>query len=111
MEVLYQGEEEFFPQRRTRADNIYTNRAHEAAQVLSKHMLSSPSTGNTPVILWRGDLSFPDAAYSSTGRFYFAAYAQWDAAGDDIANQIWLKNLGLQQKLWVNSGSGKSPKV
>ena len=93
MEVLYQGEEEFFPQRRTRADNIYTNRAHEAAQVLSKHMLSSPSTGNTPVILWRGDLSFPDAAYSSTGRFYFAAYAQWDAAGDDIANQIWLKNL------------------
>jgi len=92
-EVLYQDNEGPFPQRRARADNIYTDRVSEAAQVLSRHMPAAPSPGNTPVILWRGTQSFPDAAYSARGRFYFASYAQWDHAEDDLANEAWLKSL------------------
>jgi FAD/FMN-containing dehydrogenase len=92
-EVLYQDNEGPFPQRRARADNIYTDRVSEAAQVLSRHMPAAPSPGNTPVILWRGAQSFPDAAYSAQGRFYFASYAQWDHAEDDLANEAWLKAL------------------
>jgi len=56
-------------------------------------MPAAPSPGNTPVILWRGTAPYPDAAYSARGRFYFASYAQWDAAADDLANEAWLKNL------------------
>ena len=93
MEVLYQDNEGPFPQRRARADNIYTDNILDSAGVLSKHMLTSPSDGNTPVILWRGDLTFPDAACSTTGLFYLAGYAQWDHAEDDHANQDWLKNF------------------
>ena len=92
-EVLYQDNEGPFPQRRARADNIYTNRAADTVPALSKYMLTAPSTGNTPVILWRGDLKFPDAAYSTTGQFYLAGYAQWDKAEDDFANQRWLKEF------------------
>lgn len=93
MEVLYQDNEGPFPQRRARADNIYTDRIVDAARVLGRHMPSAPSPGNTPVILWRGDLAFPDAACSTSGRFYLAGYAQWDDAATDIANQDWLRAL------------------
>ena len=92
-EVLYQDNEGPFPQRRARADNIYTNRAVDAARVLSRHMPAAPSPGNTPVILYHGEHKFRDAAYSATGRFYFAGYAQWDDAADDLANQAWLRKL------------------
>ena len=92
-EVLYQDNEGPFPQRRARADNIYTNHVREAAEVLSRHMPEAPSAGNTPVILWRGTAPYPDAAYSARGRFYFASYAQWDHAEDDLANEAWLKAL------------------
>lgn len=92
-EVLYQDNEGPFPQRRARADNIYTDRVSDATEILSRHMPQAPSTGNTPVILWRGTEPYPDAAYSTRGRFYFATYAQWDNAVDDAANATWLKNL------------------
>ncbi len=92
-EVLYQDNEGPFPQRRARADNIYTDRVGDATRVLAKHMPQAPSPGNSPVILWRGDAPFPEAAYSARGRFYFAGYAQWDAAADDTANAAWLKAM------------------
>ena len=92
-EVLYQDNEGPFPQRRARADNIYTEHVREAAEILSRHMPEAPSLGNTPVILWRGTAPYPDAAYSARGRFYFASYAQWDRAEDDLANEAWLKAL------------------
>jgi FAD/FMN-containing dehydrogenase len=92
-EVLYQDNEGPFPQRRARADNIYTDEVRAAAEVVSRHMPEAPSPGNTPVILWRGTAPFPDAAYSARGRFYFASYAQWDHAEDDLANEAWLKAL------------------
>jgi FAD/FMN-containing dehydrogenase len=92
-EVLYQDNEGPFPQRRARADNIYTDRVVEAATVLSRHMPGAPSPGNTPVILWRGTVDFPSAAYSARGSFYFATYAQWDSAASDGANEQWLKAL------------------
>lgn len=95
MEHLYQDNEGPFPQRRSRADNIFTNRVVDATRVLNSHMPKAPTAGNTPVILYMGDLEMSpeDACYSATGRFYLAAYAQWDNAEDDIANQHWLKNL------------------
>ena len=94
MEMLYQDNEGPFPQARAYVDNIFTNRVVEATEVLSQHMPDSPSDGNTPVILWRGELEFPDdAVYSSEGLFYFAGYAQWTHAADDQANQKWLKKM------------------
>lgn len=95
MEHLYQDNEGPFPQRRARADNIFTDRVVDATKVLSAHMLKAPTAGNSPVILYMGDqkMSPKDACYSATGRFYLAAYAQWDDAKDDLANQQWLKNL------------------
>lgn len=92
-EVLYQDNEGPFPQRRARADNIYTNHVSDAAAILMRHMPAAPSPGNTPVILWRGTKPFPDAAYSASGRFYFATYAQWDHRENDFANELWLRAL------------------
>ena len=93
MEMLYHDNEVPFPQARAWVDNIFTNRVVEATEVLSRHMPSAPSDSNTPVILWRGDLDFPNSAYSSEGRFYFAGYAQWTNASDDFANQKWLRHM------------------
>ena len=92
-EILYQENEGPFPQRRARADNIFTNDPVKAAEVMGRHMPLAPSTGNTPVILHKGEREFPDAAYSASGKFYFAGYAQWDHAADDLANQAWLRGL------------------
>ncbi|MEJ8567017.1 FAD-binding oxidoreductase [Elongatibacter sediminis] len=93
LEILYQENEGPFPQRRARADNIYTNEPVEAAKVVRQHMPAAPSAGNTPVFLYKGELEFPEAAYSSTGKCYLAGYAQWDHAADDPANQAWLRDL------------------
>jgi len=92
-EMLYQDNEVPFPQARAQVDNIFTNRVAEATEVLSRHMPSSPSDGNTPVIVWRGNLDFPNSVYSSEGRFYFAGYAQWTNASDDYVNREWLRHL------------------
>jgi FAD/FMN-containing dehydrogenase len=75
-------------------DNIYTDRVVDAANVLARHIAAAPTPGNTPVVLWRGTDPYPrDAAYTARGRFYFATYAQWDDAADDVANAAWLKQL------------------
>lgn len=94
LEALYQDNEAPFPQRRARADNIYTDKLAASARVLQQHMREAPSDGDTPVLLWRGTDPYPkDAAYSTRGRFYVAGYAQWDDAADDVANAGWLKGL------------------
>jgi FAD/FMN-containing dehydrogenase len=92
-EMLYHDNEGPFPQRRARADNIYVDRLADATQILSRHMPAAPAPGNTPVLLWRGLNPYPDAAYSTRGRFYFATYAQWDDPATDDANGAWLKGL------------------
>ena len=92
-EMLYQENEGPFPQSRASADNIFTERAVEAAEVVERHMRLAPSPSDTPVILYRGALEFPDAAYSLTGKFYMSAYAQWGNAADDKANLAWLKDF------------------
>lgn len=102
-ELLFQEEEVGFPQKRGRADNILTNRAVEAASVLERHMPLSPSPSNTPVILYLGDHTYPDAAYSSTGRFYMSAYAQWDDPADDPVNLAWLCNLYDEMEPFASS--------
>ena len=35
----------------------------------------------------------------------------WDTTSKKLRETFIHYSLGLQQKLWVNSGSGKSPKV
>ena len=97
-EDLYRDNEAAFPQRRAKADNIFTNDVVGAAAVLGEHMPEAPSDGNSPVLLWRGPESEAVGAGSSHGRFYVATYAQWDNNGMDADNSDWLIGLydGLQ---------------
>lgn len=90
-EDLYQENEGPFPQGRAIADNIYTDRAADLVPVVTKHIVKAPSEKNTPVLVWRGDLDFKDAACSMTGDFYLSCYAQWGGKENDLKNKEWLR--------------------
>ncbi|MBW8809316.1 MAG: BBE domain-containing protein [Lysobacter sp.] len=57
-----------------------------------------------PLLIWRGASSWPDAAYSAEGRWFFSTYAQWNDAADDEVNRGWLKAL-YDELATVASGS------
>jgi FAD/FMN-containing dehydrogenase len=94
IEVGYEDNEGPFPQRRARADNIYSDDLPAASRIIARHMPEAPSPGDSPVLLWRGTDPYPtDSAYTARGRFYVAGYAQWNDPADDLANGQWLKDL------------------
>lgn len=78
---------------RVRADNIMTDNLAAAVDILMAHIPNRPSTTTTPLILWRGEHMYPEAAFSITGRFSVSTYAQWNHAKDDAVNSRWLTTL------------------
>lgn len=75
------------------ADNILTDHPQRAAEILTAHLPNLPSSATLPLFIWRGSPSLADAAFSARGRWYFSTYARWGDAGEDEANQRWLRSL------------------
>lgn len=75
------------------ADNILTDHAERAAEILIAHLPSLPSLATLPIFIWRGSPSLPDGAFSARGRWYFSTYARWSDANEDEVNQKWLRSL------------------
>lgn len=55
-----------------------------------RHMPNSPSRVSAPVILYKGNPQLGYGACQTSGKFYFACYAQWDDPAADEANKNWL---------------------
>lgn len=79
--------------KRFRSDNILTEDIRSAVEVIMKHIPSSPSGKNIPLIIYRGNTDLPDAAFSVYGRYFVSTYAQWDSPEDDTINETWLHSL------------------
>lgn len=82
-----------FSEARYRTDNILTNNPREAVKILSSHLNRRPSRSSLPIFIWRGNPILSDAAFSASGKFYFATYVNWQDAKDDEINKQWLSNL------------------
>lgn len=92
-EALYRQTDAMTVSRRYRTDNILTDRTHDIAPILTRHLARSPSAATTALVVWRGRPTYPDAAFSAQGRFFVSTYAQWNDARDDARNRDWLKGL------------------
>lgn len=92
-ETIYRQGEAMLVGKRHRTDNILTDRAEPAIAILRRHLPSQPSPATLPLLIWRGTASWPDAAYSASGRWFLSTYAQWDEPEHDDANRLWLKAL------------------
>jgi FAD/FMN-containing dehydrogenase len=90
---LYRQTEGMLICKRYRVDNILTDRAQEATQILKRHLRALPSPATAVLLVWRGQLVYPDAAFSAHGMFFMSTYAQWNDAKDDNANRHWLNGL------------------
>jgi len=90
---FYEQTDSMFTLGRYRTDNILTDRPAMAVEILALHLYQVPSRATVPLILWRGEHAFPNAAYSAKGRFFISTYAQWSAGEDDEVNREWLRQL------------------
>ena len=88
-EILEQTES-ILVSKRFRTDNILTDDLGRAVEIIMRHAPASPSAASLPLIVWRGQHTLPDAAYSISGRYFISTYAQWDLAADDDVNAAWL---------------------
>lgn len=93
IEGIYRQGDTMLVSSRYRTDNILTDDIDAAVAVLMAHLPQAPSAATLPLAIWRGDLSFPDAAYSAKGRYFLSTYAQWNDGQDDDANRRWLQRL------------------
>lgn len=92
-EGIYAQGDLMLQSKRYRTDNILTDRIEEAVGILVAHLPAQPSPASLPLIIWRGESTLPDAAFSGRGRFFLSTYAQWSEATEDEANHRWLKDL------------------
>ncbi|MGQ8775231.1 FAD-binding oxidoreductase [Serratia sp. NA_112.1] len=83
--------------RHFRSDNIITDRIQAVGRVFDVALPEQPSPAGITLLTWRGEQTFPDAAYSVKGRFFVSTYLQWYEEQDDLANRQWL--LSLYDKL------------
>ncbi|VVP61564.1 hypothetical protein PS870_06373 [Pseudomonas fluorescens] len=72
------------------ADNILTDEIIPVSELLAKHVLLSPSLKSLPLIIWQGNRSWPDAAYSGRGSYFVSTYVQWDGDENDKEHSDWL---------------------
>ncbi|VEA68990.1 6-hydroxy-D-nicotine oxidase [Serratia plymuthica] len=79
--------------RRFRSDNIITDHIQQVAAVLDVFLPEQPAQDGITRLVWRGQQSFPDAAYAAKGQFLVSTYLQWDDAKNDDANHRWLVHL------------------
>lgn len=96
-ESLYFNNELPFSQRRWAADNIFTNRIRDVAEVLKRHIPAAPSKICAAVFVYKGNPRLPDAACSTIGDFYSSYYMLWDDPADDLIMRRY--HVGLFKEL------------
>jgi FAD/FMN-containing dehydrogenase len=92
-DALHRKGDEAFGAGRYLTDNILTDSPEAAARILISHLPGVPSRATLPLLIWRGNRSLPDAAFSAKGGWYFSTYARWSAPCDDEVNMRWLRSL------------------
>ncbi|MBC2655835.1 GNAT family N-acetyltransferase [Pseudomonas sp. MSSRFD41] len=92
-ENFYKQSDDMLVSRRYRTDNILTDRGEEAFKILARNLELPHSRATVPLIIWRGEYTYPDAAFSVKGKYFISTYAQWDDQEDDELNTDWLIEL------------------
>jgi len=92
-EPIYRQTEQAMVSKRYRADNIMTDAAGKAAELLLAGMQARPSPATFSLLILRPNHEHDDAAYSIHGRLSVSTYAQWDDEAADEANQQWLRGV------------------
>ena len=90
-EPIYRQTEQAMVSKRYRADNILTDAAGKAADVLVAGMRERPSPATFSLLILRPNHEHDDAAYSIHGRVSVSTYAQWDDEDADALNRDWLR--------------------
>lgn len=93
-----------FPQTYWMGDNIWCDRPLEAADILAKHIPNCPTPRGTPLMLYQGENKLPDAACSTTGRYYLAYYVEWEDPGEEAANRAYCLKVFNELKT-ISRGS------
>ena len=94
----YNENEAAFPQAYWMGDSIWTDRPMEAIAILKRHIPDCPAPRGTPVLLYMGTNTMPDAACSRIGRFYLAYYLEWDEPAQETASRAYCLKVFKELK-------------
>jgi len=94
----YSENEAAFPQGYWMGDSIWTDRPMEAIAILKRHIPDCPAPRGTPLLLYMGTNTLPDAACSRIGRFYLAYYLEWDEPNQERPSRTYCRTLFKELK-------------
>ncbi|WP_157217960.1 FAD-binding oxidoreductase [Flavisphingomonas formosensis] len=100
----YSENEAAFPQGYWMGDSIWTDRPMEAIAILKRHIPDCPAPRGTPLLLYMGTNTLPDAACSRIGRFYLAYYLEWDEPNQELPSRAYCRKVFKELKV-VAKGS------
>ena len=94
----YSENEAAFPQGYWMGDSIWTDRPMEAIAILKRHIPDCPAPRGTPLLLYMGTNTLPDAACSRIGSFYLAYYLEWDEPNQERPSRTYCRTLFKELK-------------
>ncbi len=94
----YNENEASFPQGYWMGDSVWTDRPMEAIAILKRHIPDCPAPRGTPLLLYMGTNTPPDAACSRIGRFYLAYYLEWDEPAQEAASRAYCLKVFKELK-------------
>ena len=94
----YSENEASFPQGYWMGDSIWTDRPMGAITILKRHMPDCPAPRGTPLLLYMGTNTMPDAACSRIGRYYLAYYLEWDEPAQEAPSRAYCLKVFKELK-------------
>lgn len=94
----YSENEASFPQGYWMGDSVWTDRPMDAIAILKRHIPDCPAPRGTPLLLYMGTNTPPDAACSRIGRFYLAYYLEWDEPTQEAASRAYCLKVFKELK-------------
>lgn len=100
----YSDNEAGFPQAHWMGDSIWVDDPTEAVALLSEYIPKCPAPRGTPVVLYTGVQTQPDAAVSRYAPYYIAYYLEWDDPADEGPSRAFCRDLFKKLKK-ISKGS------
>ncbi len=100
----YSDNEAGFPQAHWMGDSIWVDDPTEAVALLSAYIPNCPAPRGTPLILYTGEQTQPDAAVSRYAPYYVAYYLEWDDPADEAPSRAFSRDLFKKLKM-IGRGS------
>lgn len=100
----YSDNEAGFPQAHWMGDSIWVDDPTQAVALLYEYIPRCPAPRGTPIVLYTGEQTQPDAAASRYAPYYIAYYLEWDDPADEAPSRKFCRELFKKLKA-IGKGS------